>query len=438
MTIEDPNYKYWRENGGGWADEYQNRKQRFPLYHIQEIMLAEYMAAHADVHRPIKVIEFGCGVGRHLRNLVRIAGLDVYGFDQSPTMLSGCSAWADDAWFASHVTLGAPVGRLPYADDSFDIVYSTEVLVHVRPEHLPGVLSELLRIARGHVLHLEPAPGIKIHSDVHSGCWGHDLQSAYKSLGFTCEVFDGGYSAHAPYRVVKSDKPRFTWEPWRLEMYRACERMLTAGFESSDVARQTAESETSAARDECAALKTSLADSQSREVTLQGRLTTLEAECGSANRELERLRAQSSVELSLCRAEAASRAEEAAQRHRTQLDSERQTAQATLAAAQTAFEIELNRIKQEARESEDRQRAHFEPLLDVASHKLERAESEIAGLRRDLQTTRLMREDLSIRVVSQQSRIDELADTLRRLYLNHELFTASVKSIVDPKEKPIP
>ena len=37
------NYKYWREHGAGWAKEYDDRKKEQVYYHIQEIMLTEYV-----------------------------------------------------------------------------------------------------------------------------------------------------------------------------------------------------------------------------------------------------------------------------------------------------------------------------------------------------------------------------------------------------------
>ena len=41
------NYEYWREHGGGWASEYDQRKKEQIYYHIQEIMLTEYIHHHA-------------------------------------------------------------------------------------------------------------------------------------------------------------------------------------------------------------------------------------------------------------------------------------------------------------------------------------------------------------------------------------------------------
>ncbi len=71
------NCRYGQEHGGEWAEEYAARKRRTVKYHVQEIMLTDCVAHHA----PAAVLEFGCGVGRHLRILSRLAGVEVYGYD---------------------------------------------------------------------------------------------------------------------------------------------------------------------------------------------------------------------------------------------------------------------------------------------------------------------------------------------------------------------
>ena len=114
------NYRYWQENGQGWFAEYARRKTLIPYFHIQEIFLTEYIARHA----PAKVLEYGCGVGRHLRNLSRVSGVHIFGYDQSPTMIAEMHHWAAPEWVSEHVRLGPPVGELPFADGEFDIVFS--------------------------------------------------------------------------------------------------------------------------------------------------------------------------------------------------------------------------------------------------------------------------------------------------------------------------
>lgn len=219
------NYQYWQEHGGSWAAEYDARKRDQVYYHIQEILLTEYIRQHA----PARVLELGCGPGRHLRNLARLPGIEIHGFDQSPTMIAGCLTWTDQAWIDTHVTLGSPTGRLPFPDDAFDIVYTAEVLVHVRPEDLHGRLSELLRVARRQVFHLETSPDYQLVSGEHDGCWYHDLVSAYAALGRRCERLPAGYPAHSPYRVlVDESAPTWEWSPVVLDLFRRMERDISS------------------------------------------------------------------------------------------------------------------------------------------------------------------------------------------------------------------
>jgi len=238
MPSIQANYQYWRDHGGAWVDEYAQRKKRMVLYHIQELMLTQYILehAHAISARPLKVLEFGCGVGRHLFNLTRLPDVDVHGYDQSHAMVQGVLSWAGDAWFGSHIAVGSPTGTLPYPDKVFDIVYTAEVLVHVRPEHIEGILKELVRVCRGHILHIETTEHFSLCGEAHAGCWHHDLVASYARLDLACEVLPSGYSAHAPYRVTVGGAPRFTWAPEILEMYRRLERDIDAGFAEAEQA----------------------------------------------------------------------------------------------------------------------------------------------------------------------------------------------------------
>src|SRR5439155_19359259 len=122
-----------------------------------------------------------------------------------------------------------PAGRLPYADGEFDVVFTTEVLVHVRPEDVRGVARELLRVCRGHLLHLETSAEYELCEAAHDGCWQHDLVTLYRELGYESEALEPGYAAHTPVRVVVASAPRFTWWPLVLALTRRVGRAMDAG-----------------------------------------------------------------------------------------------------------------------------------------------------------------------------------------------------------------
>lgn len=239
------NYRYWQEHGGEWGEEYDRRRRTQVFFALQELMIAEYMEHHV----PARVLEFGCGVGRHLRYLSTIAGLDVYGYDQSPTMVREMTRWATRAWMDEHVIVGAPTGRLPYADASFDIVFTAEVLIHVRPEDLGGILRELVRVSRGHLLHIEISPDYPVAAAAHHGCWKHDLVAAYAGLGLRCALLERGYRAQSPWRVLIDRAPVWTWSSTILALY----RWLDHEYEYAELAALDAE---------CARLRTQVGELQ--------------------------------------------------------------------------------------------------------------------------------------------------------------------------------
>ncbi len=218
------NYRWWQENGSIWVERYDAIKKKSPKYHIAEFILCEYIAQHA----PARVLEFGCGTGRHLRNLRTLPGIQPYGYDQSPTMVVGMEPWAEPEWLAEHVRLGPPLAKLPYDDNSFDIVYTASVLIHVRPEDLLGILSEIMRVSRGHILHHENRVGWTAdYAPDHDGCWTHNLPEAYRALGWECEDLSDSPETPAVFRALAPGvEPKYTPSATLLSLYEKMVRAL--------------------------------------------------------------------------------------------------------------------------------------------------------------------------------------------------------------------
>lgn len=219
------NYEYWQAEGAGWYEEYTNRKMHIPYFHFQEIFISEMVSKSA----PVRVLEYGCGVGRHLKNLVNISGASIYGYDQSPTMVAEMLNWTTQEWIDDHVHLGEAIPTLPYEDGFFDIVYTSEVLVHVCPEDVPHILKELLRVSRGIVFHFEPGPEVELDHGAHGGCWGHDIQKIYEDLGVSCKKLPKLFKVQ-DILLVEIDKERGIAEPFS-EVTSSLFRKMEQAFE---------------------------------------------------------------------------------------------------------------------------------------------------------------------------------------------------------------
>ena len=88
--------------------------------------------------KPARVLDVACGTGfltRHLRG-------DVVGLDQSERMLAVAREQAPRATFARGDAL-----RLPFADDSFDRVFTGHFYGHLEEQDRLGFLNEARRVA---------------------------------------------------------------------------------------------------------------------------------------------------------------------------------------------------------------------------------------------------------------------------------------------------
>jgi SAM-dependent methyltransferase len=178
------NYQYWQQEGAYWKEEYERRRRSSFYFIVQEAAIAYFFSLNC----PAKVLEYGCGVGRHLKYLRNIPNLEVYGCDQSPTMLEAITQWGGNEWFEQYIELVEPTGTLPYEDGAFDIAFTSEVLIHTRPEDVPGRLRELLRVSKKGIFHIEPDVKVDLCRGAHQGCWNHDYIEIYRELGIDCIV----------------------------------------------------------------------------------------------------------------------------------------------------------------------------------------------------------------------------------------------------------
>lgn len=97
----------------------------------------------------VRVLDFGCGAGELVRDL-RALGYDVRGCDIE-------AYWPDDDGAGLFSRIGWDPYRLPYDDESFDVVVSTSVLEHAQNSRT--VFEEIKRVLvpGGCAIHLFPA-----------------------------------------------------------------------------------------------------------------------------------------------------------------------------------------------------------------------------------------------------------------------------------------
>jgi SAM-dependent methyltransferase/glycosyltransferase involved in cell wall biosynthesis len=134
----------------------------------------------------MRLLELGCGFGRHLKYLHRLGHLDVYGCDISEPMIASVGEYLDDGtWAGEHTRVVSPDQPLPYPDRWFDMAFTCEVLIHVSPEDLDRTFAELLRVSDERLVLIENVrtQGERVDTLAHDGCWFHDFDALADRMG---------------------------------------------------------------------------------------------------------------------------------------------------------------------------------------------------------------------------------------------------------------
>lgn len=165
-----------------------------------------------------RILDAGCGTGRHACEIFRTLGADVVGVDlnrddlrTAAFTLGSMEALTGGSWMISQ----ADVTRLPFRDEAFDVVICSEVLEHV-PENRTAV-SELVRVLKragvivvsvprffpervcwflSSAYHAEPGGHIRIYTQ-------KELLALLENAGTRCWRIRYKHSLHVPYWWLK-------------------------------------------------------------------------------------------------------------------------------------------------------------------------------------------------------------------------------------------
>lgn len=130
-------------------------------YSHRVIELAVLNGLGIELPKTAKILDFGCGAGRTIRSLRAQGYGNAYGYDVGDGRnLLGANR--------DNISVGSLFDlRLPYEDNTFDLIMSDQVFEHVQDQ--VRVFQELRRIMKpgGHAVHLIPARYMPIEGHIH-------------------------------------------------------------------------------------------------------------------------------------------------------------------------------------------------------------------------------------------------------------------------------
>jgi malonyl-CoA O-methyltransferase len=148
-----------------WAPSYDDRGRNAVL-HLEEKVMVPLLSNCMLPGK--KVIDFGCGTGRHVLHCQELGATDIVGVDASIEMLSVAKEKID----ASCVNLlQAHLEELPFAYSSFDVGIAALVLNHVK--NIVGVVGGMSNLLR--------PGGMLLISDLHWTFNGRGWKRTFRS-----------------------------------------------------------------------------------------------------------------------------------------------------------------------------------------------------------------------------------------------------------------
>lgn len=98
-----------------------------------------------------KILDLGCGSGRHTVYLAK-HGFEVYGIDISPKGIEITKIWLKKEKLRADLKVGDIYKKLPYPNNFFDALISTQTLHHNRINKIRKLIKEIERILKANSL----------------------------------------------------------------------------------------------------------------------------------------------------------------------------------------------------------------------------------------------------------------------------------------------
>lgn len=169
--------KYWIRRGKVYHSWYNG---------LSEKEKQSYLANENHLLNSLKtlgfksILEVGCGFGRILKLVNSNFKLErVVGVDLSKDQLENARKYIGATKVGLHQ---GTIYSLDFPDNSFDLVLTSEVLMHVPPDKIRAAMKELIRVSKKHVLNMEFYKK-DFRGDLAEHNWTHNYPELYKEIG---------------------------------------------------------------------------------------------------------------------------------------------------------------------------------------------------------------------------------------------------------------
>ncbi len=169
---------------GGFGREYTDRNTFSPAQ-VDELYQRNYGVTRSEINRRIlasiprdaRILEVGCNVGNQLLMLQSMGFTNLYGVEIQDYALQR----AHERLLLA-ILKQASALAIPYTDRFFDLVFTSEILIHIAPADLPAALGEIRRCAKHWIWGFEyyaPQMTLVAHRNHNALLWKTDYAGLY-------------------------------------------------------------------------------------------------------------------------------------------------------------------------------------------------------------------------------------------------------------------
>lgn len=98
-------------------------------------------------HNVKRILDLGCGSGRHVVYFAK-KGFDIYGIDIAKEGIKITKGWLGKEKLQADLKIGSIYKRLPYQNNLFDAVISTNTICHAKIKNIRKTIREIERILK--------------------------------------------------------------------------------------------------------------------------------------------------------------------------------------------------------------------------------------------------------------------------------------------------
>lgn len=141
----------------------------------------EWLINNITNENPSNILEVGCGFGRNIKFLLENGvTASITGIDLSRSMIANAKNYLDN----SKVKLiTGDINNLPFKNNSYDLVFTHGVLMHVKSNVVEKAIAELLRVSKKKVILIEQNYGGNNYTFI------HDYRKILKKMELTVEIY---------------------------------------------------------------------------------------------------------------------------------------------------------------------------------------------------------------------------------------------------------